>query len=67
MDQHIQTAKYVADGAAATVTVATVMGWMPQIAAFFTAFYMIVRIWETQTARRLLKAVCARCAAWWEE
>lgn len=67
MEQHIQTAKYVADGAAASITAASLLGWMPQIAALFTAVYMVLRIWETKTARRLLKAVCASCAAWWEE
>lgn len=48
------------------ITVATVLGWLPHMAAGLSFIYMAIRIWETPTCRRLLKAVCARCAAWWE-
>lgn len=61
-----ETAKQVADWGAGGITAATLFGYMPQIAALFTAAYMLVRLWESDTVRRLLRAVCARCAAWWE-
>ena len=67
MEQHAQAVKQTGDWLAGGITFATVMGWMPSIAALVTAIYTAVRIWETATVRRLLKAICARCAAWWEQ
>lgn len=62
MEQEKAALDYVAGG----VTLATLVGWLPHIAAALTAVYMLMRIWESPTSRRLLRAVCARCAAWWE-
>ena len=58
--------KLALDWAAGGITVATIIGWLPNIAAALTAVYMLTRIWESATCRRLLRAVCARCAEWWE-
>ena len=63
MDEQTKTAlDYVAGG----VTAATFFGWLPNIVAVLTLVYMLIRIFETQTVRRLIRAVCARCASWWE-
>ena len=58
--------KTALDWIAGGVTAATVFGWLPSIVAVLTLVYMVIRIFETQTVRRLIRAVCARCAAWWE-
>ncbi|MGE5537339.1 MAG: hypothetical protein ACM30I_01885 [Gemmatimonas sp.] len=60
------TAKHAADWAAGGITLAVIVQWLPPVAAAVTIIYTLIRIWETQTARRLLRAVCERCAAWWE-
>lgn len=63
MDEQTKTAlDYVAGG----VTAATFFGWLPNIVALLTLVYMVIRLFETQTVRRLLRACCSRCAAWWE-
>lgn len=59
--------KVIADWAVGGVALATLLGWLPSIAAAVTIAYTLVRLWETKTVRRLLKAVCARCAAWWDK
>jgi hypothetical protein len=60
------TLKTAGDWAAGGITVAVIVGWLPTIASGLTIIYMTIRIWETPTSRRLLRAVCARCAEWWE-
>lgn len=61
--EHIKNA---ADVTAGTITVAVIIGWLPYFAAGATIIYTLIRIWETRTCRRLLRAVCERCAAWWD-
>lgn len=58
--------KNIADVTAGTVTIAAFLGYLPAIAAALTILYTLVRLWESATVRRLLRAVCERCAAWWE-
>ena len=58
--------KTALDWIAGGVTAATFFGWLPNIVAVLTLVYMLIRIFETQTVRRLIRAVCARCATWWE-
>ena len=58
--------KTALDWLAGGVTAATFFGWLPNIVAVLTLVYMLIRIFETQTVRRLIRAVCARCASWWE-
>ncbi len=52
MDQHT---KHVIDAAAAGVTVATVLSWLPHIAAVFTIVWTAIRIWETETVQKLVR------------
>jgi len=54
MDNH-ETAKHVIDGAAASITVATVFGWLPTVAAVLTIIWTAIRIWETETVQKLLR------------
>lgn len=63
MDEGLKNA---VDVAAVGVTVGTIVGLLPAVAAFFTALYMVIRIWESPTGRRILRAVCKSCADWWE-
>lgn len=52
--QHDDAAKYVADGAAASVAAATVIGWLPAIAAVLTIIWTLIRIYESDTVQKLL-------------
>ena len=47
-----ETAKHVADVAAGAVVVATLMAWLPPIAALMTALYTGLRIYEWFEKRR---------------
>lgn len=58
--------KAVVDYVATSVTVATVVGWLPQATAALTFIWVTTRLWESATVQRLLRAVCERCAAWWQ-
>lgn len=58
--------KTVVDWGAGGVSFAVIMGFLPYIASMLTIVWFVIRIWESPTARRLLRAVCARCAAWWD-
>ena len=57
MDGH--EAKAVADGAALTLTLSGVMGWMtpvaPLIGSLLGIVWMSIRIYETDTVQKLLK------------
>lgn len=57
--------KIILDVAAGSVTFATVVGWLPAAAAAITIIYTAVRLWESATCRRLFRALCTRCEAWW--
>lgn len=48
-----QTIKAV-DGAAVGTMLATLVGWLPSIAAIFTIIWTAIRIYETDTVQRLL-------------
>ena len=58
--------KQATDWAAGGITLATVVGWMPSVAAFVTAVYTLFRLVETRLFQKVLRIVCAKCAAWWE-
>ena len=51
-------AKTLADGAALTVTLSGVMGWMTPVATLVGSLlgivWMIIRIWETETIKALV-------------
>jgi hypothetical protein len=61
----MENAKQVGDYVAGGITVAALVGYLPQMAAAATLLYAVLRIWEGRTVQRLLRAVCARCADWW--
>jgi hypothetical protein len=52
MTQH-DAAKAVADGAAVLTTVGVMSTWLPPLASLFTIIYLGLRIWETDTVRKL--------------
>ena len=54
VNQHVEQAKAVGDIVALTGTVAVVVGYLPAVAAFVTIIWTLIRIYETETARRLL-------------
>ena len=53
-----QEVKTLADGAALTVTLSGVMGWMTPVATLVGSLlgivWMIIRIWETETVKNLM-------------
>lgn len=42
------------DGAAVGTMLATLVGWLPSIAAIFTIIWTAIRIYETDTVQRIL-------------
>lgn len=50
----IQVAKVAGDISAASITVATVLQWLPAVAAIFTIIWTAIRIYETATVQKLL-------------
>ena len=52
MTQH-DTAKAVADGAAVLTTIGVMATWLPPLASLFTIIYLGLRIWESDTVRKL--------------
>lgn len=42
------------DGAAVGVTIATLAGWLPAIAALFTIIWTGIRIYETDTIQKMI-------------
>ena len=49
IDQHVETAKHVGDALSVAGVIAVLVGWLPPIAAFLTAVYTVIRIYETRT------------------
>ena len=65
--------KYLVDGLSIGVVVGTLANILPSIAALMTIIWTAIRIWETDTAKRLtgrgwpeLQAACSasECAGW---
>lgn len=50
-----QAVKAAGDIAAVTVTGATLLNWLPAVAAVFTIVWTGIRIWETDTVKRWRK------------
>lgn len=48
-----QVAKHVIDAAAVGTTIATVVQWLPSVAALLTIVWTLIRIIETETARAI--------------
>ena len=53
MTEHTDTAKAVADGAAILTTVGVMATWLPPLASLFTIIYLGLRIWESDTVRKM--------------
>jgi chromate transport protein ChrA len=45
--------KVALDTASVGALIATLAGWLPSVAALFTIIWTAVRIWETETVRKL--------------
>lgn len=46
--------KVLADGMAISITVGSVMEWLPAVAAALSIMWTIIRIYETKTVQRLI-------------
>jgi hypothetical protein len=53
-DQSQETAKAVLDGLSVATVIGTLMDILPAVAALFTIIWTGIRIWETDTVRRML-------------
>jgi len=54
MTQDAEAAKNVVDALSVGTVVATLAGVLPSIAAIFTIFWTAIRIYETETVKKLL-------------
>jgi hypothetical protein len=45
--------KVALDTASVGTLIATIAGWLPNVAALFTIAWTAIRIWESQTVRKL--------------
>jgi hypothetical protein len=52
-----EQAKPTIDAIAAAGTGAAWLGWLPDAVALLTALWVLIRIWETETMKRLVKKV----------
>lgn len=50
-----EEAKTVMDSLAVGGTVATLAGWLPSVASLFTIIWLSLRIWESETVKKLFK------------
>lgn len=48
-----ESAKHIADAAAAVVAIGTLAQILPAVAAVFTILWLAIRIWESDTVRGL--------------
>jgi hypothetical protein len=49
----LDTGKDILDIAAASTALATVAAWLPPVASLFTIVWLGIRIWETDTVKKL--------------
>lgn len=52
---HIEQAKSLGDGLSFTVAVGTMVQLLPSVAAILTIVWTAIRIYETETVKRLLR------------
>lgn len=50
-----EQAKATLDAASLAATVSALMGWLPAVAAGLSIVWTLIRIWETETVRKLFK------------
>lgn len=55
MDRHVEHLKTAADVGSVGTVLATLAGWLPEAAAFVSLVWGLIRIWETETVRRLTR------------
>jgi hypothetical protein len=48
-----ESLKHAIDGVSVGTVVATLAGWLPHVAAVFTIIWTAIRIWETDTVKKL--------------
>lgn len=51
-------AKQFLDGASIMTAIATFAGWLPNIAALLAIIWTLIRIWETETVRKIVRSLC---------
>lgn len=54
MNVQTDAVKQLGDVAAATITIGTIMQFLPALAAVFTIIWTGIRIYETETVQKLL-------------
>jgi len=50
-----EAVKTVVDGVAVTGGIATIAGWLPDVAALLTIIWLGLRIWESRTIQAIIK------------
>lgn len=55
MNPQLESTHYL-DAGAVAVGIASIAGWLPNIAALLTVLWMLIRIWETDTVRNWVRA-----------
>lgn len=50
-----ETAKHWLDGVAVSAAIATFFAWLPPMAALASLIWTLIRIYESDTAQRLIK------------
>ena len=55
MNDHTETVKHVVDALSVGTAIATVLNWLPGIAALFTIVWTGIRIYESYTVQKFLK------------
>lgn len=45
--------KHAVDGVSVGTLVATLVGWLPHIASFLTIVWVAIRIWESETVKKV--------------
>ena len=50
-----EAVKTVVDGVAVTGGIATIAGWLPDVAALLTIIWLGLRIWESRTIQSIFK------------
>lgn len=54
----VDTGKNILDGTAVGTSAATLFGWLPEATALLSFIWLAIRIWETETVKRLLGKRC---------
>jgi hypothetical protein len=55
LDQSGDAARHFGDAVSIGVVVATIAEWLPAVAALLTVVWTAIRIWESDTVRRIVR------------